>query len=237
MKTKSNTKNIRNIYEKFRHYIEVFFLQVGHAVMQGRSDHYQIVGGKLIAKRNHAQDIKDLERTLKHPLYPDNAYFSLQHFNLFTAVPSCELHAMTLGFFQHLVSAIFYKYESVLRRPDLKDSSGNPLVGDGKLGLHVKRIQERLLRLDSNECIVPISSSFVTQFRKVFFDKDSSAKMTGDENKQLMVLMPFMIRDLITPEVLIYVKKYSDKILHFSKSFMLNLCFVCDQIISYVFRI
>ena len=82
--------------------------------MQGQADHYQIVGGKLIAKRNHAQDIKDLERTLKHPLYPDNAYFSLQHFNLFTAVPSCELHAMTLGVFQHLVSATFYKYELIL---------------------------------------------------------------------------------------------------------------------------
>ena len=84
---------------------------------------------------------------------------------------------------------------------DLIDERGFPLINDTKLGHHIKRIETRFLSLIADESIIPISPGFDSQFHKVYFDKESSAKMTGDSTKNLMILLPYLIRDLIGPEV------------------------------------
>lgn len=155
------------------------------------------------------RDIKHMESTLKHPLFPENAYVCLgDDWNLFARVPSCELHALTLGLFEHIVRAIFYGYKSVLRRPDLVLPDGKPLIGDLRLSLHIHRLEKRLQNLDKDESIVAFSPFQVGLFHKVYQDKDSGAKMTGDNVKRLMLQLPFLIRDLITPEVQFHSSKF-----------------------------
>ena len=77
----------------------------------------------------------------------------LPDWNLFTGVPSCELHALTLGLFEHIVRAIFHGYEAVLRRSDLVHADGKPLVGDLRLKLHIHRLEHRLQELNPDESI------------------------------------------------------------------------------------
>ena len=48
-----------------------------------------------------------------------------------------QLHALTLGLFEHIIRAIFYGYKAVLRRSDLIDLDGKPLVRDLRLNLHI----------------------------------------------------------------------------------------------------
>ncbi|MFN9904796.1 MAG: hypothetical protein ACK56F_01560, partial [bacterium] len=50
--------------------------------------------------------------------------------------------------------AIFYGYKAVLRRSDLIDLDGKPLVGDLRLNLHIRRLERRLQLLKSDESII-----------------------------------------------------------------------------------
>ena len=176
-------------------------------VLKGRQDHFELKHGKLIPKAQHLKEIKGLESQLKHPLFPDNAYFALPDWNLFGGVPSCELHALTLGLSEHIIRAIFYGYKAVLRRSDLIDLDGKPLVGDLRLNLHIRRLERRLQLLKSDESIITFRPCQLALFHKVYFDQDSGAKMTGDNVKRLMLVLPFLIRNLISPEVQLHTKK------------------------------
>ena len=183
----------------------MFAFQVFEKILEARHIHYQYRNGKWTQRAGQSRAIKDFESALKHPLFPDNAYVvsGLREWNLFAGVPSCELHALTLGLFEHIAKAIFYGYKSALRRPDLVDSDGKPLVGDLRLNLHVYRLEKRLQDLDVDKSVINFRPCQVGLFHKVYHDQDSGTKMTGDNVKRLMLLLPFVIRDLITPEVLI----------------------------------
>ena len=71
------------------------------------------------------------ERTLKHKLRPDNAFFKALHFDIFKCVPKEELHQFLLGLFgDHIVPSTMYEYTMALRRRDLvkkKNRGQNPL--------------------------------------------------------------------------------------------------------------
>ena len=128
----------------------------------------------------------------------------LRDWNLFEleGIPSCELHALTLGLFEHIIRAILFAYKAVLRRTDLVNSAnGKPLVNDSRLSKHVVRLEKRLQNLDSDESVVRFWPCQVSLFHKVYHEQDSGAKMTGDNVKRLMMVLPFLFRDLITPEV------------------------------------
>jgi len=87
-----------------------------------------------------------------------------------------------------------------LRRPDLIDSDGKPRVGDLRVGLHTYRLEKRLQELDLDESVIHFQPCQVTLFHKVYHDQDSGSKMTGDQVKRLMLVLPFLIKDLITPQ-------------------------------------
>ena len=43
--------------------------------------------------------------------------------------------------------------------------------------------------------------AYATHFHNIFTDGKENAKRTGDRMKMLMLTLPFMVRDLIAPEV------------------------------------
>jgi hypothetical protein len=49
--------------------------------------------------------------------------------------------------------------------------------------------------------MVTVSQAFAAHFLKVYVEGKKGAKYTGDRMKILMLTLPFVFRDLITPEV------------------------------------
>jgi hypothetical protein len=50
-----------------------------------------------------------------------------------------------------------------------------------------------------------LSTDYSIHFHDLYIDGKENAKLTGGRMKMLMLTLPFMIRDLITPEVLHYM--------------------------------
>jgi hypothetical protein len=108
-----------------------------------------------------------------------------------------------LGLFgDHIVPAVLYRYTQVLLRPDLINSKGKALVTAARLGAVWKRLSERFKTVVADTSMITLSTDYSIHFHDLYIDGKENAKMTGDRMKMLMLTLPFMVRDLITPEVL-----------------------------------
>ena len=107
-----------------------------------------------------------------------------------------------LGLFgDHIVPAVLYRYTQVLRRPDLVNSKGKPLVTNARLEAVWKRLSDRFATVVADTSMITLSTAYASHFHDIFIDGKENAKMTGDRMKMLMLTLPFMVRDLIAPEV------------------------------------
>jgi hypothetical protein len=57
--------------------------------------------------------------------------------------------------------------------------------------------------------MITLSTAYATHFHDIYIDGKENAKMTGDRMKMLMLTLPFMVRDLIAPEVYTQYTKYN----------------------------
>ncbi len=109
-----------------------------------------------------------------------------------------------LGLFSdHIVPAVFYRYTQVLRRPDLVNSKGKPLVTTGRIEAVWKRLADCFATVVADTSMITLSTAYAAHFHDIYIDGKENAKMTGDQMKMLMLTLPFMVRDLIAPEVLL----------------------------------
>jgi hypothetical protein len=99
------------------------------------------------------------------------------------------------------VPAVLYRYTQVLRRPDLVNSKGKPLVTNARLEAVWKRLSDRFATVVADTSMITLSTAYASHFHDIFIDGKENAKMTGDRMKMLMLTLPFMVRDLIAPEV------------------------------------
>ena len=114
-----------------------------------------------------------------------------------------------LGLFgDHIVPAVLYCYTQVLRRPDLLNSKGKPLVTTARLEAVWKRLSDRLATVVADTSMITMSTAYATHFHDIYIDGKENAKMTGDRMKMLMLTLPFLVRDLIAPEVITYTCSY-----------------------------
>ena len=124
---------------------------------------------------------------------------------LFTPV-SCRY----LGLFgDHIVQAVLYRYTQVLRRSDLLNSKGKPLVTTARLEAVWKRLAYRLSTVVADTSMITMSTAYAAHFHNIYIDGKENAKMTGDRMKMLMLTLPFLVRDLIAPEVNVHTSSYS----------------------------
>ena len=107
-----------------------------------------------------------------------------------------------LGLFgDHIVPAILYRYTQVLRRPDLLNSKGKPLITKARLETVWTRLADRLSTVVADTSMITISPEYAGHFYDLYINGKENAKLTGDRMKLLMLTLPFMVRDLIAPEV------------------------------------
>ena len=91
-----------------------------------------------------------------------------------------------LGLFgDHIVPAVLYRYTQVLRRPDLLNSKGKPLVTTARLEAVWKRLSDRLATVAATSMIT-MSTAYASHFHDIYIDGKENAKMTGDRMKMLM---------------------------------------------------
>lgn len=107
-----------------------------------------------------------------------------------------------LGLFgDHIVPAILYRYTQVLRRPDLLSSKGKPLITKARLETVWTRLADRLSTVVADTSMITITPEYAGHFYDLYINGKENAKLTGDRMKMLMLTLPFMVRDLIAPEV------------------------------------
>ena len=168
------------------------------------------------------KDVKEAERRLRHRLLPRNAWRLASFFELFMSAPKDELHQWYidvctitlivgtlmylyrryLGLFgDHIVPAVLYRYTQVLRRSDLVNSKGKPLVSTERIKNVWKRLADRFSTVVADTSMITLSTAYSAHFHDIYIDGKENAKMTGDRMKMLMLTLPFMVRDLIAPEV------------------------------------
>ena len=117
--------------------------------------------------------------------------------------------ARYLGLFgDHIVPAVLYRYTQVLRRVDLVNSKGKPLVTTARLEAVWKRLADCFATVVADTSMITLSLEYAAHFHDIYIDGKEGAKMTGDRMKMLMLTMPFMVRDLIAPEVHVYTQIY-----------------------------
>jgi hypothetical protein len=152
--------------------------------------------------------VDKLVRLLKHKLRPENAYFKAQDFEVLLSAPKEELHQFLIGLYgDHLLPATMYEIEKVLRGPDsIKgfDKNKAPIYVVSKKRLKVvwKRLRDRLASVDSSTSTVEITNDYAAHFYDMFINKHDGKHMTGDSMKILLLNLPFLLRDLLAPEVI-----------------------------------
>ena len=114
-----------------------------------------------------------------------------------------------LGLFgDHIVPAVLYHYTQVLWRPDLINRQGKPLVTTARIEAVWKRLADRLATVVADTSMITMSTAYASHFHDIYIDGKENAKMTGDRMKMLMLTLPFLVRDLIAPEVIVYTCSY-----------------------------
>lgn len=148
------------------------------------------------------EQVKATEKALKHKLRPKNAYLEAEGLNLPACVPREELHQFLIGLYgEYVIPASLHKYTQVLRHSALYLSPTNPLVKDAMMRNIWARLRDRLKALDSSTSMVEVSTAYATHFMDMYIDKHTGKHMTGERVRILLLSLPFLLRDLIAPEV------------------------------------
>jgi hypothetical protein len=106
-------------------------------------------------------------------------------------------------FGDHIVPAVLHRYTQVLRREDLINSKGKPLVTTARNEAVWKRSTDRFGSVVAVTTMIILSTEYAAHFYEICIRGKENAKMTGDRMKMLMLTLPFMVRDLIAPEVIV----------------------------------
>jgi hypothetical protein len=68
-----------------------------------------------------------------------------------------------------------------------------------------KRLRDRLASVDSSTSTVGITNDYAAHFYDMYINKHDGKHMTGDRMKILLLNLAFLLRDLVAPEVRLYI--------------------------------
>ena len=154
----------------------------------------------------YSWQVKDAEHRLRHKLFPPKAWMKLTDFNVLTSCPKDELHQWFLGLYgEHIIPAIVHRYTQVLQSPDLiwhdRNGVADPIMSNESVARVFRRLADRLQGVVADTSMMTISPEYAAHFLEVYVKKTENAKFTGDRVRFLMLTLPFLVRDLIAPEV------------------------------------
>jgi hypothetical protein len=182
--------------------------------------------------------VEKLVQILKHKLRQDNAYFKAQSFNPIISAPKEELHQLLIGLYgELLLPATMYEIEKALRNPNTikgSDKNGSPIyiISKQRLKTVFSRLRNRLSSLDSSTSTIEVTTEYASHFYDMYIRQHDGKHMTGDRMKILMLNLPFLMRDILRPEV-----RYIEIILYIGYNIVPNIvsC-ICRHRVQYWLR-
>ena len=107
---------------------------------------------------------------------------------------------------EHLLPATMYEIEKTLRNPNTirgVDKNGAPIyiISKQRVKTVFARLRNRLSSLDSSTSTIEVSSDYASHFYDMYIKQHDGKHMTGDRMKILLLNLPFLLRDLLRPEV------------------------------------
>jgi hypothetical protein len=151
--------------------------------------------------------VEAIEKKLKHKLRPYNDFLKAVGLDYPAACPREELHQFLIGLYgDYIIPSTLYEYHKVLRSPDLVMSKPGAqitqnLVSNEMLAGVWARLRDRLSSVDSSYSMVHVTQDYAAHFYDMYIDKHTGKHLTGDRVRILLLLLPFLLRDLIAPEV------------------------------------
>ena len=210
-----------SMYDIFRHHISSYDDNKNSTQISNTISHtisYTIsymISIAIVLISSVSPQVAAAERKLKHKLYPVNAMLEIEHCDTLQAAPKEELHQMLIGFYgEHVVPATFYEIKETLRRPDLvlsrtRDGAvSRYAVPDEMLKGAFVRLRDRLTACGSSDLMIQVSPEYGSHFLAMYTEPDVK-HLTGERVKLLMLSLPFLLRDLIKPEVRSALKNIS----------------------------
>ena len=96
--------------------------------------------------------------------------------------------------------------EQILRRPDLVLSKPGAktvryLVSNEMMAGVWARLRDRLSALDSSSSMVEVTVDYAAHFYDMYIEKHKGKHLSGERVRILLLTLPFLLRDLIAPEV------------------------------------
>ena len=64
------------------------------------------------------------------------------------------------------------------------------------------RLRDRLASIESSTSMLEVTPDYAAQFFDMYVKNHDGKHMTGDRIKILLLNLPFMLRDLVSPEVI-----------------------------------
>ncbi len=131
----------------------------------------------------------------------------LVYTSMYKYIPVCTDFTMLVGIWGSSVITLYqlchvlYRYTQVLWRPNLVNSKGKPLVTTERIKAVWKRLSDRFKTVVADTSMITMSTAYAAHFHDIYIVGKEHAKMTGDLRKMLMLTLPFMVLDLIAPEV------------------------------------
>ena len=83
------------------------------------------------------------------------------------------------------------------------------------------RLRDRLASIGSSTSMVEVSSDYAAHFHDMFVKNHDRKHMTGDRIKILLLNLPFMLRDLIAPEVMC-IQTYTSFLVSYMTSYTIS---------------
>ena len=144
-----------------------------------------------------------LVKELKHKLRPENAYSKAEEFEVVLSAPKEVLHQFLIGLYgHHLFPATMYAIEKALLGPETirgYDKNRAPMYVVSK---NVKTgLGDHLASLNSSTSTIEVTDDYAAHFYDMYIRQHDGKHMTGDRMKILLLNMPFLLRELIAPEV------------------------------------
>ena len=171
--------------------------------------------------------VEQEQRRLKHKLTTENAYFKAKDFDHIACAPKEELHQFLIGLYgEHMLPATLHEYERLLRS-DLystgvdKDGNKKYVISKKMMAGVWARLRDRLASIGSSTSMVEVSSDYAAHFHDMFVKNHDGKHMTGGRIKILLLNLPFMLRDLIAPEVMC-IQTYTSFLVSYMTSYTIS---------------
>ena len=75
------------------------------------------------------------------------------------------------------------------------------VISNDRLAAVWARLRDRLASVDSSSYMVQVTQDYAAHFYDMYINKHDGKHLTGDRVRILLLTLPFVLRDLIAPEV------------------------------------